>query len=175
MKKCAFLIILSALTVCFVYAPPPAATHVVVRADQIKWGSAPPTLPAGAQMTVLSGDPSKPGLFTIRLKAPDGFKVAPHWHPTAENLTVLQGRFGIGTGDKFDPRPENELTTGSFTMMPAKMHHFAWTRGETVVQVSAMGPFKLIYVNPADNPNKPPVKPAKAATEKPKPKAKTGY
>ena len=46
--------------------------HVAVQADAVKWGPAPPVLPAGAQAAVLLGDPSKDGPFTIRLSAPDG-------------------------------------------------------------------------------------------------------
>jgi len=46
------------------------------------------------------------------------------------------------------------MTAGAFGSMPAKMHHFAWTKGETEVQVSGMGPFQIIYVDPAEDPTK---------------------
>jgi hypothetical protein len=128
--------------------------HVAMNEADIKWGDAPPTFPAGAKMVVLQGDPGKAGMFTIRLKVPDGYKVAAHWHPTAENLTVISGTFNLGTGDKLDETKTTALTAGAFGSMPAKMHHYAWSKGETEVQVSAMGPFKLIYVNPADDPSK---------------------
>jgi len=129
-------------------------THVIMSEGDIKWVDAPPTMPAGAKMAVLQGDPGKTGMFTLRLKVPDGYKVAAHWHPTAENVTVISGTFNLGTGDKLDETKTTAMTAGAFGSMPAKMHHFGWSKGETEVQVSGMGPFKLIYVNPADDPSK---------------------
>src|SRR5262249_14626957 len=70
--------------------------HVLVRPDDIKWGPAPPALPAGAKAAVLAGDPGKAGPFVIRAQLPDGYKVPPHWHPTDENVTVLKGTFMMG-------------------------------------------------------------------------------
>lgn len=60
---------------------------------------------------------------------------------------------GLGMGDKFDDTSGKELTAGGYATMPAKMRHYGWTKGETVVQINGMGPFKLIYVNPADDPS----------------------
>jgi hypothetical protein len=127
---------------------------VVVTPDKIQWGPAPAVFPQGAQMAVLAGDPAKAGPFTVRLKVPDGYRIMPHWHPTAENVTVLSGEFRVGMGGKFD---ENSLTTlppESLAVVPPHHNHYAMAKGETVVQVSAMGPFKLTYVNPADDPSK---------------------
>jgi hypothetical protein len=103
-------------------------------------------------MAVLQGDPDKTGPFTLRLKVQDGYKVAPHWHPISENLTVISGSFNLGTGDELDQTKTTALSAGAFATMPAKMHHFAWAKGETEVQVHGAGPFKLIYVNPKDDP-----------------------
>jgi Domain of unknown function (DUF4437) len=128
--------------------------HVIMSEADIKWGDAPPNLPAGAKLAVLQGDPGKAGLYIIRIKAPDGYKVAAHWHPAAEHLTIISGTFNLGTGDKLDETKTTAMAAGAFGSMPAKMHHFAWCKGETVVQVSGMGPFKIIYVNPADDPSK---------------------
>jgi len=56
-----------------------SAAHVLVTPDQITWGPAPPSLPPGAQLAVLEGDPSKAGVpFTMRVKLPDGYRVPPH-------------------------------------------------------------------------------------------------
>jgi Domain of unknown function (DUF4437) len=129
-----------------------APAHIVMSPADLKWGDAPPAFPPGAQIAVLEGDPGQPGLFTLRLKVPDGYRVAPHWHPAAEHLTIISGTFHLGTGDKLDESKGAALPAGSYASMPAKMHHFAWVNGETVVQVHGMGPFKLIYVNPADAP-----------------------
>jgi quercetin dioxygenase-like cupin family protein len=132
-----------------------SSAHVVMASSDVKWGPAPPALPAGAQLAVMEGDPSKSGgTFTIRVKAPDGYKIAPHWHPVAENVTVLEGTFFVGMGDKFDQSAGRELKAGSFASMPKGMRHFAWTKGETIIQVHGVGPFELTYVNPADDPRK---------------------
>jgi hypothetical protein len=128
--------------------------HVVVTPDKIKWGPAPPALPSGAQVAVLAGDPTKSGMYTMRVKLPDGFKVPPHWHPTDENVTVIQGTFNIGRGEKFDRAATQEMPAGSYMRMPKTMQHFAWTKGETIVQVHGMGPFEINYVNAADDPRK---------------------
>lgn len=131
-----------------------ATPHVVMQPADIKWGDPPPVFPAGAKMAVMKGDPSKPGMFIVRLKGSDGYKVAPHWHPTTENVTVISGTFNIGMGDHADPAKSTAMEAGAFASMPAKMHHWAWFKGETEVQVSGMGPFVLTYVNPADDPSK---------------------
>jgi quercetin dioxygenase-like cupin family protein len=136
--------------------------HVVMTPGDIKWGDAPPNLPAGAKIAVLQGDPGKPGPFTIRLKLPNGYKVAAHWHPMAEYLTVLSGTFYIGTGDKLDESKGTALSPGGFLGMPAKMRHYAWTKGETEIEVHGNGPFKIVYVNPADDPSKGAKPPAKS-------------
>ena len=127
--------------------------HVAVAPDEIKWGPAPPSLPPGAQLAVIEGDPSKPGVeFTIRGKFPDGYKVPPHWHPTDERVTVLEGTFGVGVGAKFDPAAGKLLSAGGYAAMPKGVRHFAWAVGETVIQVSGIGPFEVNYVNKADDP-----------------------
>jgi anti-sigma factor ChrR (cupin superfamily) len=131
-----------------------ATGPVIATPDSLKWGDPPPVLEPGAQLAVLSGNPNGAGPFAIRLKMPDGYKIMPHWHPTQENVTVLAGEFHVGMGDKFDESGMQALPVGSYAAMPARHHHYAVAKGETVVQVNAMGPFKLVYVNPADNPSK---------------------
>ena len=122
--------------------------------DQVKWGPAPPVLPKGAQAAVLSGDPGKPGTFTLRLKTPAGYKIGAHSHPTAEAVTVLSGAFHIGMGDKLDEAKTEKLGPGGFADLPANMNHYAFTSEETVVQVASEGPFGIKYVNPADDPSR---------------------
>jgi quercetin dioxygenase-like cupin family protein len=73
-----------------------------VNSADLKWGPAPPIFAKGAQMAVLSGDPSKPGKFVIRLKVPAGYKFAAHHHPTDEYVTVITGDMSLGMGDKLD-------------------------------------------------------------------------
>jgi quercetin dioxygenase-like cupin family protein len=127
--------------------------HVVARPETIKWGPGPASLPPGARLAVLLGQPGKKGLpFVIRAKFSDGYKVPPHWHPTDENVTVLKGTLLIGRGDTFDPAKTEELPTGSFMRMPKGMRHFAMAKGETILQIHGIGPFEIHYVNPADDP-----------------------
>jgi quercetin dioxygenase-like cupin family protein len=129
------------------------AHPTVIQPADVKWGDPPPVFPAGAKLAVLKGDPSKAGMYIVRIKAPDGYKVAPHWHPMTENVTVLAGTFNVGMGDQADPAKSTAMSAGAFASMPAKMHHYASCKGETEIQVSGMGPFQLIYVNPADDPS----------------------
>jgi quercetin dioxygenase-like cupin family protein len=124
-----------------------------VQANEVKWGPAPPVLPAGAKMAVLSGDPAGTGLVTIRLKMPAGYKIPPHWHPTDEHVTVISGSLALGMGDVLDEKQSKTLKAGGYGVAQAKMHHFAWTKTGAVVQVHMMGPFKITYVNPADDPS----------------------
>jgi quercetin dioxygenase-like cupin family protein len=133
---------------------------VVVTPDKIQWGPAPPVFQPGAQFAVLAGSPGKPGPFTVRLKFPDGYRVMPHWHPTEEHLTVLSGEFHVGMGNKFDESSMLTLPAGSLAVVPPHHNHYAMAKGETEVQVSSTGPFKLIYVNPADDPSRGQASPA---------------
>jgi ChrR Cupin-like domain len=126
--------------------------HVAVRPDDIKWGPAPPGLPPGAKVAVLMGDPSKAAPYVLRAQMPDGYKVPPHWHPTAENVTVLKGTLMLGKGEKFSADAAEALPAGSFMSMPKDMRHFAWAKGETIIQVHGIGPFDISYVNAADDP-----------------------
>jgi quercetin dioxygenase-like cupin family protein len=136
---------------------PPAngtSQHVMVTANDLKWGDPPPVFEKGASFTVVSGDPGKSGIFVVRLKMPAGYKINPHWHPTDEHVTVLSGTFALGMGDKFDAASMKELPVGGYGLLPAQMHHYAMAKTETVVQVHGLGPFQLTYVNPADDPSK---------------------
>jgi quercetin dioxygenase-like cupin family protein len=133
----------------------PAMPHTVVAAAELKWGPASPALPPGATSTLVSGDPAKEGQpFVIRVKFPDGYRIAPHWHPTDEHVTVLQGTFLIGMGEKFDKAAMKSLTVGGYAHTVAKVPHFAAAKGEAIVQVHGLGPFTLNYVNPEDDPRK---------------------
>jgi uncharacterized RmlC-like cupin family protein len=123
-----------------------------INSGDLKWGPAPPTLPKGAEIAVLSGDPSKDGLFVLRLKS--GYKMPAHNHPTDENVTVVSGNFHIGMGDKLDETKAIELTAGGFGEAPAKMNHYGWASTPSVIQVQAQGPFGITYVNPDDDPSK---------------------
>jgi hypothetical protein len=122
--------------------------------DAIQYGPAPAFVPPGAQLAVLEGDPMGTGAYTIRLKAPDGYKIPPHWHPKRENVTVVEGTLKVGMGDTFDESKMMSFPTGSFAFLDPSMHHYVTMNGETTVQIHGIGPVKFNYVNPADDPSK---------------------
>ena len=145
----------SKMTHAHAHAGAGATEHTMYASgDEVKWGDAPPVLPSGAQLAVLDGNPGGTGAYTVRLKLPDGYKIMPHWHPTMEHVTVINGTFNVGMGKTFSQDGGKAMAAGGFGTMPAKMAHYAWTTGETVVQINGMGPFALHYINPADDPSK---------------------
>ena len=130
------------------------APHVALTPADVKWGPPPPSLSKGARLAVVSGDPTKTGPFVIRLKLPAGYKIAPHWHPTDEHVTVLAGTMALGMGEKFDRAAMKALPAGSYGLLPAEMRHFAMAKTAATIQVHGMGPFVVNYVNAADDPSK---------------------
>lgn len=119
---------------------------------KIEWNDGPPSLPKGAKIAVLEGDPAKEGPFVFRVKIPDGYRIPPHTHPKVERVTVISGAFNIGMGDKFDQEKTQAMPAGSYGYWKEGMQHFVWTKGETVVQFHGMGPWSIKYVNPGDDP-----------------------
>jgi hypothetical protein len=126
--------------------------HSFINNKDLKWMDGPPGLPKGAKVVVLNGDPSKEGPFTIRASMPAGYKVPAHWHPTTENVTVIEGTLYMGMGEKLDESKGTALTAGGFASMPAKTGHFAFTKDAVIIQVHGIGPFAITYYNPADDP-----------------------
>jgi hypothetical protein len=161
MRRSLFLTVpgISGTLLCVTLVSQPAAPEhkeaagiALFACDQIKWHSGPPSLPKGALMAVLEGDPTREGPFVFRLKLPDGYRVPPHTHPKTERVTVISGTFHIGMGDRFDPQETQAMPAGTYGYWPAGMTHFVWTKGETVLQFHGMGPWSIRYVNPADDP-----------------------
>jgi hypothetical protein len=121
----------------------------------IPWGPPPPFLAPGAQLAVIEGNPAgATGDYTVRLKMPDGYRIAPHWHPLRENVTVISGTFKVGMGDTFDRDKMASFPAGSFAFLDPDMHHYAMASGEVIVQVHGMAPLRFNYVNPEDDPSK---------------------
>ncbi|GAB3389677.1 cupin domain-containing protein [Lysobacter fragariae] len=152
------MLLLAALLPTLTLAADPAApmaNHVMVKAATLQWGDAPPSLPPGAQAAVLSGDPGKEGPFTLRLKAPAGYRIPKHWHPTDEHVTVLEGDATLSMDEGAQAHSEN-FGPGDYVVLPAHMHHAASTKGGMIVQVQAMGPFEINYIDPKDDPRGPP-------------------
>ena len=148
-------IVLAILCVCATVLLADSGTQNAFTPDQIKWGPPPSFVAPGAQLAVIEGNPmGNSGDFTIRLKMPNGYKIAPHWHPKRENVTVISGSFKVGMGDKFDESKMGTFPAGSFAYLDPDMHHYAMAVGETVVQVHGMSPLQFNYVNPGDDPSK---------------------
>jgi hypothetical protein len=137
------------------------AAHKIVHYGDLKWTP----IIKGCDLASVSGDFNAEGTpFVLRLRCADGAKIPAHWHPTDENVTVLKGTFLVGMGETFDESKLQTMNVGNFLTMPKEMRHFGTCKGETIVQVHGMGPFKVNWVNPVDV--IPPDKPAPG--EKPK-------
>ncbi|MDR7555823.1 MAG: cupin domain-containing protein [Armatimonadota bacterium] len=128
--------------------------HVMLTPDEMTWAAGPPSLPRGAQISVLEGDPAKAEPITMRLKFPAGYEIAPHTHPAIEHVTVLSGTFHIAAGEKMDKTLGKRLPAGSFVVIPTGSPHFAWTSEDTVLQLHSVGPWGITYLNPADDPRR---------------------
>jgi quercetin dioxygenase-like cupin family protein len=123
-------------------------SHIMLTPREMIWGGG-----DHVRTTVIEGDLKAANvLYTFRTKLPDRFMIPPHFHPADEHITVISGTFNMGMGDRFDRRKTKAMTAGSFIVMPKGTHHFAWTKGETIIQVHAIGPWGLTFVNPQDRP-----------------------
>ena len=126
-------------------APPPAGT-LQVQPEALAWRAASPSMPAGTQIAVLEGDPKAEGLFTIRLKVPAGARLAPHWHPRDERVTVLSGEVHVGFGDAIDEGAVARFGAGAFYVNPARSHHFVLFPRDTIVQITGVGPWAVHFL-----------------------------
>ena len=124
----------------------------VVRDKDLTWSPAAAPLPPGAEIAVLAGDPGQPGPFTYRLKMPAGFRIPPHVHPAAERVMVVRGRLGIGSGEDFDESRLEWLTRGDFFAIGEGVAHYGLCRAGCIIEIDAVGPWGLTYVDPADAP-----------------------
>lgn len=139
---------------------------IFVTHQEIEWSDGPASLPRGAQVAVLQGDPTEAGPFVMRLRFPAGYSISPHFHPAAENITVISGTFNMGKGEEVvagpGARPGERtdadeiyrLSRGSFAMIPPQDRHYAWTDEPTEIQLHGQGPWQVTYVNPADDPRR---------------------
>jgi quercetin dioxygenase-like cupin family protein len=129
-------------------------TQVIQSAKEAQWGPAPPLLPPGAQIAVLSGDPGKPAPYSVRLKFPANYAIPAHSHPTDENVVVTSGAVTFGMGDKLEKgaAANKTLSPGGYFLASANMNHFAYTTAESTIVLYGQGPVEFKYVNPADDP-----------------------
>jgi len=128
--------------------------HVIQTPKEVQWGPAPPLVPPGASIAVLTGDPGKSAPYTVKLKFPANYAIPAHSHPTDEHVVVVAGALTFGMGDELTKEAGNKtLGVGGFALMPANMNHFAYTTAaETTIVLYGQGPVEFKYVNPADDP-----------------------
>ena len=137
-----------------ILAPPLSAAEKILTPQDVKWSPAPAALPKGAEVSVIYGDPSKEGLFAMRLKMPKGYQIPPHTHPKPEVVTVISGAFRLGMGEKADPGKAKAVPVGGIFALDPGMPHYGSADGDTVLQLNSVGPWTLNYVNPKDDPRK---------------------
>jgi hypothetical protein len=123
-------------------------------AKGVKWmDAAGAGLPAGAQMAVISGDPSKATNFKVQIKMPANYTVPPHHHPTDEVVRVRSGTLSYGMGDKVDTSNSGTLSDPkTHVTMQTGMNHWVTASAPALVEVTGMGPFQITYVDPKDDP-----------------------
>src|ERR1700757_1467566 len=122
---------------------------VVITPAEMKWTAQGAYAQPGMEQLNLIGDPAKPGPYTLRLKFPKGYKIAPHSHPDAREVTILSGTFATGYGEKFDETKLKVLPAGSFYTEPANVPHYIEIREDVVLQVSGTGPSGRRFVGAA--------------------------
>ena len=105
---------------------------------------------AGIQTTVLHGDPTRAGLYTILLRVPPSTRIEAHVHPDDRVATVISGTWYFGYGERFDERELRALPAGSFYTEPPNDPHFARTGpAGAVVEITGYGPTGTTYVEQA--------------------------
>jgi quercetin dioxygenase-like cupin family protein len=113
-------------------------------ATTLKWTEVTNMAP-GAKVAVLMGNPAKKEPFIARIKLPAGYTVPVHSHPVNEYDTVISGTWYLGTGNTINPAETMALPTGSFVSIPAHHSHYGITKEETIIQISGVGPWGMIY------------------------------
>jgi quercetin dioxygenase-like cupin family protein len=124
-----------------------AEAPTIVTPSSIHWQAGTGPL-KGTQVAVLAGDPSKAGLYIVRVRVPSGLVFAPHFHREAENVTVLQGMLMVGLGNTVVKSKMTALPAGSFVMVPPNVHHYAMAKGLTIIEITGMGPRTMIPLKP---------------------------
>jgi hypothetical protein len=134
---------------------------MVVEPGSEKWGDVPaaalvgtPSVEMGGtlRLAVIQGDPTKAGgTYTLRLSCTDGLKIAPHWHPTTENVTVVKGAAAVGMGSTWDDAALKDVPLGGFFSAGPQMRHFAQCKGDTILQVHGVAPFVVNFVSPDES------------------------
>ena len=126
--------------------------HRFVLPQDVNWVPAPPSFPPGAQVAVLYGDPSKEGMFVLRMKVPKDYYIPPHTHPKPEIVTVISGTTRVGMGSSVNRGPAQAMPAGSFFALSPGSVHYVIADEDTVVQINSTGPWGINYINAKDDP-----------------------
>ena len=116
---------------------------VVINFNDMPWQ----TNPDGSQTVYLYGHPSKPGLFILLSKDVPGYKKAPHYHNKLVFVTLLEGSFYVGYGNRFDKSKAIPIKANNLTVNPPGVVHYEWTETGAISQVIGIGPWDTIYVD----------------------------
>jgi quercetin dioxygenase-like cupin family protein len=136
------------------------SAHKIVHSGDLKWTP----IIKGCEIALVEGNLDAEGQpFVARFHCSDGAKTPPHWHPTDENITVLRGVFLVGIGESLDESKLRAMNVGNFMLMPKEMRHFGMSKGDLILQIHGIGPFKVNWVNPSEV--QPPDAPAAAASK----------
>lgn len=106
----------------------------------------------GVQIAVLSGDPSQPGHYVLRLKFPPDTRMPAHWHPRVEYATILSGTLMLAMGEEEIAEDLQAYPAGSFLVAPPRMAHYGRSVDEVIFELSGPGPYEVVFVDPADDP-----------------------
>lgn len=133
--------------------------RAIVPFDEIRWppaqsGGTGTSGASGIQTVVLTGDPGKPGLYTLMLRAGPNMRIQAHSHGDDRVATVVRGTWYFGYGEKFDERALRPLGPGSFYTEPPNVPHFAMTKEQVVLQITGVGPSSTTYVDPTHDPTR---------------------
>lgn len=137
-----------ALTAAFSLGVPASAATLQTRlspediAALAKGGAGPGTSGvAGIRTTVLYGDPTAQGPYTIEIRVPPHTKIAAHTHRDDRSAVVVSGKWFFGYGAVADEAQVKPLSPGSFYTEPGGTPHFAMTGDEpAVVYITGQGP-----------------------------------
>ncbi|MBY0324200.1 MAG: cupin domain-containing protein [Reyranella sp.] len=143
--KLAF-IAMAVMVIGIAMAQTAAPSVMALTPAEMKWQSQGGLARPGMEQVNLVGDPAKPGRYTLRLKFPKGFTIAPHTHPDSREVTIISGTFATGYGERFDADKLKILPAGSFYTEPANVPHYIEIKEEVVLQVSGTGPSGRLFV-----------------------------
>jgi quercetin dioxygenase-like cupin family protein len=141
----ALVIFLSGITLSMAWSRQNKKEIVAVTPQQVRWLTS--YYKDGRERAQLLGDSNQSGAWVDRVKIPAGGRVLAHTHPHEEIVTVIEGTWYVGEGERFDASKLKAYPAGSFIVIPAGFAHFVSAeQGPVIVQVSGTGKFGTEYV-----------------------------